>query len=70
MQLGQSAVQAGQDYVQQNVRSSHTPHVYTRANNRNKAFLVNPRVTAEAPLQRFEFIRHPQTSPTRISVET
>ena len=70
MQLGQSAVQAGQNYVQQNVRISHTHIVRVCTNKRNKAFLVNTCIIAEAPLQRFQFIRDPQASPPHISVET
>ena len=69
MQLGQSAVQAGQTYVQQNVRISHAHLMYKYANYVHIACLVTPRVTAEAPLQRFKFICHPQASPPRISME-
>ena len=70
MQLGQSAVQAGQNYVQQNVRILNAAVMHKCANHVHTAGWVNPRVTAEAPLQRFQFICHPQASPSRIPVET
>lgn len=66
MQLGQSAVQAGQNYVQQNVPIPHTMHIHA---DKRTACLVNTCVTTETPLQRFQFIRHPQASPTHIPVE-
>lgn len=49
MQLGQSAVQAGQNYVQQNVCISHCMQC-VRANEFHAARLVNPSVTTEASL--------------------
>ena len=70
MQLGQSAVQAGQNYVQQNVCISQTHIMHNYVNHARTARWVNPRVTTEAPLQCIQFICHPQTSSRCISVET
>ena len=70
MQLGQSAVQAGQNYVQQNVPISHTDATHKHANYVHTAGRVNPRLNAKAPLQRFQFLCHPQASSPRVPVET
>ena len=70
MQLGQSAVAAGQDYVQKNVRS---PLLFPIVNDLLMGGLVRQLHTllyTKTPLQRIQSLRRAENSSCLISVET
>ena len=69
MQLGQSAVAAGQEYVQKNVRSSSSSiaAIHSRAPSARR---FHPHLHAQAPFQCLKFLRRQQASPPSLPLET